>query len=144
MSYWDTSALVKLYAIEPDSGDFIARSLAAPPLHTCRLAEYELRATLRRKEAEGVLTAGATESFLLEFQGDHLLDAIVIHEESDATRAIYEEVLEKCYTQSPPVFVRTADAIHIATALAVGEQDFITADARQRRAAEVCGLTVQP
>ena len=59
-------------------------------------------------------------------------------------RDTFEEVINFCYAQTPPIFVRTADAIHIATALAAGETEFVTADARQKKAAEVCGLTVFP
>jgi uncharacterized protein with PIN domain len=56
MSYWDTSALVKLYAQEPDSAAFEAHAASQTnPLITSRIALYEARATFRRKEAEGIL-----------------------------------------------------------------------------------------
>ena len=144
MSYWDTSALAKLYAAETDSADFVARSKITRVFHISRLTHYELRATLRRKEAEAAIGKGEAASSMLIFEGDIMLGDYILHEETGAVRSKYEEVLEKCYTHSLPVFVRTADAIHIATALAAGETEFITADARQKNAAEVCGLTVQP
>jgi len=34
--------------------------------------------------------------------------------------------------------------LHIASAIAAGEADFVTADVRQRAAAQLMGLTVQP
>jgi predicted nucleic acid-binding protein len=54
----------------------------------------------------------------------------------------FSAVLTKCLSQSPPVFVRTNDALHIATALAEGETYFVTADVRQGLAAALMGMTV--
>jgi predicted nucleic acid-binding protein len=62
MSYWDSSALVKLYSKETDSSvfeQFAAKAQTTPT--TARLAFYEIQTTLRRKEAEGTLTAGAAQ-----------------------------------------------------------------------------------
>jgi predicted nucleic acid-binding protein len=56
----------------------------------------------------------------------------------------FSNVLEKCFTQSPPVLIRTNDALHIASAIAAGEAEFVTADVRQRAAAQLMGLTVNP
>ena len=51
MSYWDTSALVKLYAPEPDSVLFANHAaILARPLRICRIGLYEARAAFRRKE----------------------------------------------------------------------------------------------
>lgn len=144
MSYRDTSALAKLYLSESDSAAFEALCRCHGPLSTARLTDYGLRAMLMRKEADGTIAHGEAESSMLLFEGDVILENITIHDESENVSLEYEFVLNTCYTQSPPVFVRTADAIHIATALAAGETGFVTADARQRKAAEVCGLTVFP
>ena len=43
-------------------------------------------------------------------------------------------VLEACFSQTPPTFIRTNDALHLASAKVAGEQEFITADVRQRAA----------
>lgn len=144
MSYWDTSALTKRYTEEPDSATFMELGAALLPLHTSRLAEYELHTTLRRKEADGVIAPGAAASALLEFQGDVVLGIIILHEVGPALRKEFAKVLADCFSAIPIAFVRTADAIHIATARAAGETDFVTADARQKKAAETCGLTVHP
>ena len=49
MSYWDTSALVKLYAREQDSMAFVSHAMGTPakPV-TSRIALYEARATFLR------------------------------------------------------------------------------------------------
>lgn len=144
MSFWDTSALLKLYTTEPDTPAFDALRQSLMPIQAARLAAYELRAALRRREAEGVVAAGAAQTAFEKFSADIIAGNVTIHEESPDVQAEFGDVLEDCYSASPTVLVRTADAIHIATALAAGETDFVSADARQKKAAEVCGLTVHP
>ena len=144
MSYWDTSALLKHYTPESDSLAFEALGRALAPIHTARLTFYELHTALRRRAAEGIIAAGETAACFQKFN-DHIARGIItINEESASVRDEFADMLNDCFSATPIVYVRTADAIHIATALAVGEQDFITADARQKKAAEVCGLTVHP
>jgi hypothetical protein len=47
MSYWDSSALAKLFLIEADSDMFRSRAVSDFPLHTAHLARYELLTTFR-------------------------------------------------------------------------------------------------
>lgn len=71
MSYWDTSALVKLYAKEADSGAFEAHALNDPGQNTTsRVALYEARAPFRRKEAEGAILAGTAQRLYEELLQD--------------------------------------------------------------------------
>jgi uncharacterized protein with PIN domain len=65
MSYWDTSALVKLYAREQDSMAFVSHAMDAPskPV-TSRIALYEAQATFQRKEAEAILPPGLAQKTL--------------------------------------------------------------------------------
>jgi hypothetical protein len=53
-------------------------------------------------------------------------------------------VLDKCFSQTPPTFIRTYDALHLASAKVAGELEFITAEVRQRAAALLMGFTVLP
>ncbi len=71
MSYWDTSALLKLYLAEGDSASF--RSLVRPdmPRATGFIGKHEMRTVFRRREAEGVITKGASVVYF-----DRLLDDI--------------------------------------------------------------------
>jgi len=55
MSYWDTSALGKLYLPEPDSADFAQKAALDPAIATTRLALYEMRRVAFRKESEGFI-----------------------------------------------------------------------------------------
>ena len=51
MSYWDTSALGKLYVPEPDSADFEKKAASEPIILTARLALYEMRRVALARKA---------------------------------------------------------------------------------------------
>jgi len=53
-------------------------------------------------------------------------------------------LLRQCLLHSPPVPVRTNDALHLAAARLAGEREFVSADSRQRAAAVHLGFTVLP
>lgn len=143
MSYWDSSALVKLYVKETDSAQFEPLALAGL-LVTGTLALLEARTMFRRREAEGVLPSGQATALFAQLTADAAAGKIRVQTETDVVRGKFGEVLEACFSQTPPVFIRTNDALHIAAALVAGEKEFVTADGRQRAAAILMGLTVQP
>ncbi len=143
MSYWDSSALVKLYVKESDSAQFEALALANPPV-TGTLALHEARTAFRRREAESVIPSGQAKALFAQLAGDTSSGKIREQKETDLVRKKLGDVLEACFSQTPPVFIRTNDALHIASALAAGEKKFVTADGRQRAAAVLMGLVVMP
>lgn len=57
MSYWDTSALGKLYVPEADSADFDQKAARDPLIITSSLARLEMHRIAFRKEAEGQIPA---------------------------------------------------------------------------------------
>jgi len=63
MSYWDTSALVKLYLPEPDSPQFESLALAAPVV-IGMIARHEMRTVFRRREAEAAIPRGRSRGTL--------------------------------------------------------------------------------
>jgi predicted nucleic acid-binding protein len=144
MSYWDSSALAKLFVLEPDSVSFRKLAAANFPLVASFLARCELATTFRRRETEGSLWPGAARELRERF--DRLVRGgrIVLEPEKDSLRGKFEAVLDDCFSASPPVFVRTNDALHIAAAHTAGQSALVTADIRQKKAAELCGLTVLP
>src|SRR5271165_1096388 len=135
MSYWDSSALVKLYVQELDSAEFRELAVKASRVATGSLTRHEVRTVFRRREAEGVLPSGEAAA---------LYDEFVIQPETVDTEREFGAVLEACFSQTPPTFIRTNDALHLASAKVAGEPEFITADMRQRAAAMLMGFTVLP
>ena len=79
MNYWDTSALIKLYAPEPDSPYFLTLlSRAEGPLLTSDITRAEVLCTLYRKEHAGDLAAGAAEVLFARFLADADAGRIVL------------------------------------------------------------------
>jgi predicted nucleic acid-binding protein len=145
MSYWDTSTLVKLYVKESDSTAFEEYALkTTEPMQSSRIALYEARATFRRKEAEGVLHAGSAQMLYSQLLHDIAAGEIHILELGGDVEREYGQVLDLCYQQSPPIPVRTLDAIHLASARIGRETEIVATDKRMRDAAKVLGLSVFP
>jgi uncharacterized protein len=144
MSYWDSSALLKLYVQEPDSAQFRALALEASRVTTASLTRHELRTVFRRREAESVLSIGEAAVLYVELNADIVAGDIMMQPETAEVERELGVVLEACFSQTPPTFIRTNDALHLASARVAGESEFITADARQRAAALLMGFSLSP
>jgi len=145
VSYWDSSALVKLYAKEADSAVFEQFAAGSQTgLCTSRLAFYEIQTTLRRKEAEGTINPGTAAGTYQRLQKDAVNGRIRVIEFSADVEMQFQNVLRLCFQQTPLVFVRTLDAIHLAAAIATGEAEFVATDKRLRAASLFFGLKLFP
>jgi uncharacterized protein len=123
-AYFDSSALVKLSHVEPHSQALLDYLDSGPiEASTSIVADVEVRRALRRA---GAASDQAVRGFYLV--------------------ALEEEIRTKAALLGSPL-VRSLDAIHLATALAVRDDDleFVTYDDRQAEAARSVGLkVVQP
>lgn len=125
MHYVDTSALVKLVVTEretPALHEWLAETGAE--LVSCDLTRTELIRAVRRVAADRVV------------QARQVLDAVTLINPSTAT---YDNaaLLE-------PQILRTLDALHLASALELGDDlsGLITYDTRMAEAASALGLAV--
>ena len=126
-AYFDTSAIVKLVVVEPES-DALVRALARwPDRVSSALARVEVHRALWR--------AGASRA--VHARADAVLSALVLVRPD-------EPVLSQASSFKDP-HLRALDAIHLATALTLGDDPdaFITYDARLASAAAKLRLTVQ-
>lgn len=144
MSYWDTSALLKLYINETDSTDFQSLAAETVLVVTGFIGKHEARTAFRRREAESVLAKGAADQCYQKLVDDLAQNQIAMVPESALLELEFGRILERCLSQLPPVFIRTNDALHLAAARVAGEVEFVSADAKQRIAAEFLGFTVVP
>lgn len=142
MSYWDTSAVAKLYLQEADSAVFRSRAVQEAPLHTSHLTRHELRTVLLRRESEGAIQSGGAALLYQDFEEDIAAGLILIQHETPAMQQKFVKVLEQCFLATSPVFIRTNDALHIASSQVMQQTDFVTADNRQKAAAIHVGLIV--
>lgn len=145
-TYLDTSFLVKFWLAE-DGVEPVRRVLydRVRSFATSEVTAIEIASAVGRRVREGDLDPAAADELLHGIYSDcgslagagRLVflraDHGVIH------RAVF--AVRQCANGVVPV--RTLDAIHLATALVAGSTHFVTADARQGRAAEVLGLNVE-
>ena len=124
MLYADSSALVKLVLAETES-DALDAYLGDRPLASSAFARTELVRAVRRLRPDREEAAIALLASL---------DFIDIN----------REVLTRAATLPPPQ-LRSLDAIHLASALALGEEleALLTYDARMAEAARAAGLHVE-
>ena len=145
MSYWDTSTLVRLYAKEPDSSAFENYALSTPTKSvTSRIALYEARATFQRKEAEGILQPGYAQKLYTELLQDVFAGELRLVELGADVEKEYGQVLSQCYKQTPPIPLRTLDALHLASARMAGDTELVATDKRMRDAAKLLGFALFP
>lgn len=145
MSYWDTSALIKLYVTETDSGDYLdlAAGEATPPAAS-ELARVEMLAALYRKEARGDLLPGQAREIHARFVADLAAARVVTLPTGPASFREAVRVVECAYASHPPVPIRGLDALHLGIALAESVPSLVSADTRQRDVAAMMGLIIQP
>lgn len=124
-AYVDSSALLKLVVREPETAALEADLADRDGLLASRLAVVECRRAARRASDRRVLQTV-----------EQILEAIYLIE---VTPAILDDA-----AAAEPSTLRSLDAIHLATALSVGDarMDVITYDRRLAEAARAHGLTV--
>ncbi|WP_426309621.1 type II toxin-antitoxin system VapC family toxin [Cellulosimicrobium sp. E-16] len=135
--YFDASALVKLCV--PEAGSALASRLwnRADVVVTSRLADVEVRAALAAGERGGVLDAAGHARAVGTW--DVLRPALHVVEVSGA-------VAERASALVATGAMRSNDAVHVASALAVGHGDTIVAawDPHVVSVARSVGLRVVP
>lgn len=144
MAHWDTSGLLKLFLAETDTPIFAAIAASGGPVITAFIARHEARAALLRREGEGALPVGEADQLYQDLLSDFANGDITELPFSQALEIEYAKVLRQCLLHTPPVFVRTNDALHLASARLAGEHEIVSADGRQRVAAIHLGFTVLP
>jgi len=144
MHYWDTSALAKLYVAELDSPLFSARWSQTGVITTSSLARWELFCVLARKEADGLIPSGAAEIIFDEFLTDVGSGAVVLVPMYEAEEDQFRNLVLRLYRSKPPLFTRTLDGIHVATAVVHGATEFVSTDLNMRKCAAAIGLAVYP
>ena len=145
MNYWDTSALIKLYAPEPDSPYFLTLlSRAEGPLLTSDITRAEVLCTLYRKEHAGDLAAGAAEVLFARFLADADAGRIVLIPNGLEATEKAHRLVQQAYSQPQPLLIRSLDAIHVASALTARATTVVATDTRLREVAKLLGLEVVP
>lgn len=136
MIYFDTSYLVRLYLAE--SGCEAVRALAATePVAASVIGRTETLAAFHRKRREGALTAAEYRIVREEFARDCAASAFRWLSVSNAVLDRTDRVFARL---GADVYLRGADAIHLATAAESGLTEIYSNDRHLLAAARHFGL----
>lgn len=140
MIYLDTSALVKLYLLE--EGSAVVQELVSSqhdPLPVWELQEMELSSALRLKVFWGEISQGDADRQLELFdqrkQKGHYYFP-------DLDRAAFLTTFLRLSAHTPELGCRTLDIMHVACAVLLAPDWFVSFDGRQRELAAKAGLAV--
>lgn len=124
--YVDASALVKLVLREPESEALRAFMMAHPGPLTSRIASVEVRRAIGR-----AIEALDEAAFAAVWERVEVIE--------------FDAAIADSAARLGPRTIRSFDAIHLASALAVADEldAFVTYDARLAEAAAKAGLTVR-
>ena len=131
--YFDSSAFAKRYIDETGTADVLAWCERASELALSVIAVPELISAFCRLQREGRLTDAQYQEIKRALMTD-IADALIC----DTTPQVIQHAVKALENYT----LRGMDAIHLGAALAWTAEVFISADARQCRAAEAFGLQV--
>lgn len=142
MIYLDTSALLKLYIREAGSETVNSIVVAQDePLPVWELQQAELINALRLKVFWGDIEAGEAERQI------ELLDQRLHRGQyffPDVDRAELANTFRILSRETPELGCRTMDILHVACAVQLSPESFVSFDERQRSLASHVGLAVLP
>ena len=137
MIFCDTSAIAKLYLVEKESTSMRAKLETEDQVFVSELVRAELMSVFHRQLRERKWTRDNFMTAVRQFTNDDLggfwtwlpLDATII------------EAAAKIYTTLPDtVFLRSADCLHLVTAMHHSFSEIYTYDTHQTAAATSLGL----
>ncbi len=145
MSFWDTSALVKLYVRERDSDRFLELARKSEPRATIsQLSIHEMCSVFHRKEFARAIPSGAAELAYRQFQHDVEEAVLEVIPYGRDVAPEFERIVRVCYRASPVVPIRALDGLLLASALLAQTPDLVSADLRMRAAGALLGLRILP
>ena len=136
--YLDTSYIAKFYFNEPESVRVRKLVRNADVIHSSLWALAEFHAVIHRRLREGSSSPDDARELMSRFH-QHVEDGLwmlaPVHE------ALLRRTSALMAAAPRDLFIRTADAVHLATAHELGERDVWTNDRHMLAAASYFGLT---
>ena len=140
MIYLDTSAFLKLYIREGGSEQVHSIVVAQrEPLPVSDFLHVEFLNALRLKVFWGELDSATVEHLIALFD-DRVYRGQYVHVPADRVRLLKDFRSLSVHTQS--IGCRSLDILHVASAMQLDVQTFVTFDERQRELAFRAGLAV--
>jgi predicted nucleic acid-binding protein len=138
MLFCDTSTLAKYYVSEPESDAVRARLDAEDQVLLSEFARAELMGVFHRRLRERRWDRDDFLTVVRQFSTDEMGGYWIW---VPLGSGIVEQVVRTYATLPADVFLRTADCLHLVTALQQGFMEIHTHDTNQRDAAGALGLT---
>lgn len=133
--FLDTSALAKLYVQETGSQEVCSWYESADDIFVSALCIAEIIASLNRLKREKKLP----HPYYL-----NLKESLFEDQKSWQIVSVSDDIISKAIFCLEQAQLRTADAIHIASALLIPGVNFLSADKEQCKAAQKLGIQVIP
>jgi hypothetical protein len=141
--YWHTSALIKLYAPEPDSSDYLRLLIQQPEdLAISFLHRVELYFALCGKESRGEIASGSAKQLFQLFEQHVRAGRYYLIPWGEDVAIVARQLLDAALSRSPPAMLRSLDGLHLGAMGAANIQNVVTADARMRDAAQIAAISV--
>ena len=142
-AYFDSAIIVKLYVQEATSREAI-RLVGAyvAPYALTQWQALEVKNAIRLKAFRAEITAAEMNQSIAAFEQD--ITTGRWQRPAYTAAAVESKAEELSAGHSATLGCRTLDIIHVAAALVLGINDFVTFDGRQGALAKKAGLTVKP
>ena len=136
-AYYDTTYLLKLQITETGTAHVSSHPATVVEIYSAHQGRAEFASAAFRKVREGVATPADYKRLMAQFNADIAATAIVL---LPLTDAILDRV-ETIFASAPPtIYLRAADAIHLATAAEHGFPEIHSNDKHLLAAAPLFGL----
>ncbi len=138
MTYFDSAYIAKCYLNEPGADRVRDVAYAADGLASCELARLEFAAILKRHVRERHVSRREMTAILKDFQED---EQDGVWQWFGVTADLLERARKAVLDLPVTVFLRSADAIHLACAAEHGFREVYTNDGHMLKAAPHFHLT---
>jgi predicted nucleic acid-binding protein len=136
--YLDSAYIAKFYLNEADSPQVRAAIARAESLVSSMWAMGEVACSFLRNRREGALNSSQCRALLTAFS-DHAAAGVWTF--VPVTERLLREMISLVSSLPPTVYLRTGDAVHLTTALSLGEREIWSSDGHVLAAAPHFGLT---
>ncbi len=142
MVYVDTSVIVKLYIKEEyslDTSNWLKENNEAIPLTSFH--ELEFINAIYLKQFRNEITLDETRLIISRFE-EHEKKGIYYRPQIDWS-AIFNHAIDLSKKHSGSIGSRSLDILHVASALSINADRFLTSDDRQSKLAALAGLKIE-
>jgi uncharacterized protein len=136
--YFDTSYIAKFYFNEPESPLVRALVEQAEPIHSSLWAMAEFHAVVHRRVREGSSSLNDARELASRFS-EHVAEGLWTL--IPVSEALLRRTSTLMISAPRDLFIRTGDAVHLATAHDLGEREVWTSDRHMLASASYFGLT---